>query len=175
LLEAFDYLGKIIAIYAYSFAFIGSELVGSRLEFLFLFFVVAVLTFNAVVLQYGFGRLASFWVSIALLASIFVYDFWFVSNPAQKRTFYMPMFFEGFVLAVGYALYKFECPESFCRGARFIQLYMTGWVLFTLVLINCIYEAHCILYYTLKLNRGNFDIEKDDWWSMANIYHKDAK
>ena len=120
MLEAFDYLGKIIAIYAYSFAFIGSELVGSRLEFLFLFFVVAVLTFNVVVLQYGFGRLASFWVSIALLASIFVYDFWFVSNPAQKRTFYMPMFFEGFVLAVGYALYKFECPESFCRGTRFV-------------------------------------------------------
>ena len=113
-------MGKIIAIYAYAFAFIGSELVGSRLEFLFLFFVVAALTFNVVILQYDFGRLASFWVSIALMAFIFAYDFWFVSNPAQKRTFYMPMFFEGFVLGMGYLLYRFECPERFCRGARFI-------------------------------------------------------
>lgn len=166
-------MGKIIAIYAYSFAFIGSELVGSRLEFLFLFFVVAALTFNVVILQYDFGRLVSFWVSIALMAVIFAYDFWFVANPAQKRSFYMPMFFEGFVLGMGYLLYKFECPERFCRNARFVQLYLTGWVFFSIILINCIYEAHCILYYTLKLNRGNYDIDKDDWWSMSNIFHKD--
>jgi hypothetical protein len=168
-------MGKIIAIYAYSFAFIGSELVGSRLEFLFMFFAVAVLTVNVVILQYEPGRLVSFWVSVGFMALVYFYDFWFVSTPAQKRAFYMPMFFEAFVFGIGFLVYKFEFPERFCRNAKFVQLYLTGFIFYTLILLNCIYEAHSILYYTLKLNRGNYDVNKDDWWQMSNIFKKDEE
>ena len=86
------------------------------------------------------------------------------------------MFIEILIaFGIGYPLYKYEVPESWCRKARFVQLYVTGWAFFTLLIISGIYEAHCILYTTLKLNRGNFDEDQDDWWKINNLFYPDAK
>lgn len=107
LLDAFDYMFKLIGIYFYSFAFIGSELENSRLFFPFMLLVAIVLTVNLVLVQYDFGREISFWTSIGLLVIIYMYDFWAISTAKQKQVFYIPMFVESVILACGYALYKY--------------------------------------------------------------------
>ena len=85
------------------------------------------------------------------------------------------MFVEGIALAIGFVCYKFDFPERLCRGSRFAQLSVTGWVILTIFYISAIYEAHSILYYTLKANRGNFNIETDDWWEIKNLFYQDKK
>jgi len=73
-------MGKTVMVFGYTFAFIGSAFATSHLEFLFLVLLVAALAFNLVILQYDFGRLVSFWVSVGLFAVIYLYDFWFTAN-----------------------------------------------------------------------------------------------
>lgn len=158
-------------VFSFTFAFIGSEYATSHLQFVFQFLALTVLAINLVLLQYDFGRLATFWVSIITLSIIYIYDFWIEANSNQKNAFYIPMFTEGIAFAIGFVLYKFEFPERLCRSNRFTQLYVNGWVFFTIFVISGIYEAHCILYYTLKINRGNYNPETDDWWSIKNLFY----
>ena len=49
-LEKFDYMGKIVMIFSFTFAFVGSAITTSSLEFLFMFLVVVVLAVNLVLL-----------------------------------------------------------------------------------------------------------------------------
>jgi predicted membrane channel-forming protein YqfA (hemolysin III family) len=133
--------------------------------------LIVILAINLVLLQYDFGRLASLWISIAVFAIIYLYDFWITANAKQKNAFYIPMFVEAIAFSIGYILYRFEFPDRLCRNNRFSQLYLSGWIFFTILVISCIYEAHCILYYTLKLNRGNYNPETDDWWSIKNLFY----
>jgi len=156
-LETADYMGKVVMVFGYSFAFIGSEYATSTLEFVFMFLIVLILALNLVMLQYDYGRLASFWTTVVLFLFVYLYDFWVTANSKQKSTFYIPMFIEGIAFALGYICYKFEFPETLCRNSRFVQLCVSGWVIFTIFVISAIYEAHCILYYTIKLNRGNYN------------------
>ena len=85
-----------------------------------MFFIVAVLTVNTVMLQYDFGRLVTFWISVGLMTVIYLYDFAVLASSKQKAVFYIPMFFETIVFAIGYTLYRFECPERLCRNSRFV-------------------------------------------------------
>ena len=173
LLNAFDYMGKLIFFFGYTFAYVGSGLFDSKLYFPFMFLVAVVLISNLVVLQFEIGRKITFWISIAVLCVIYLYDFWFFSNSKEKKVFYIPMFVEGIILLAAYLLYIFELPERLCRGSRFVQLYLTGFTIYTLFFINFIFEAHNILYYAVKLNAGNYDDYDDDWWRLDNIVHKD--
>ena len=50
LLEAFDYMGKLIWVYFYTFAFVSIEMMGTKTQFLFSVFVVLVLAVNLVML-----------------------------------------------------------------------------------------------------------------------------
>ena len=50
LLDAFDYMGKLIWVYFYTFAFISIEMNGTKTQFLFSVLVVVVLAANLVVL-----------------------------------------------------------------------------------------------------------------------------
>ena len=174
-LETADYMGKTVMLFGFTFAFIGSSFATSPLEFFFLVLVVAALAINLIILQYDYGRVGSFWISVALFATVYLYDFWVTANSVQKNVFYIPMFVEAIALALGFVLYKLEVPDRFCRGSRFVQLCFTGWVFFTIFYISAIYEAHNILYYTLKANRGNFNIETDDWWEIKNLFYQDKK
>ena len=173
LLGSLDYMGKLIMVFGFTFAAIGSELYESVLYFPFLFILVVALITNLVFLQFPLGSKVTFWLTIGVISSAYVYDFMVNSTPKQKRVFYIPMFVEAIFIAVGYCMYQFEFPERLCKNARFIQLYMTGYVFFTLILINCIFEAHNILYYTIKLNAGTYDDFDDDWWRMAPVFNKD--
>ena len=172
LLDGFDYMGKLILVFGFTFAWTASELINSPIYFYFMFFVVAVLAVNLVLVQYPKGRTISFWVTIGLISCVYVYDFAIYSTPKQKRVFYIPIFVEGLILGAGWLMYYFQIPERLCRGSRFVQLYLTGYHFYTLFLINFVFEAHQILYYAIKLNAGNYDDYYDNWWRIDNIFHK---
>jgi hypothetical protein len=168
-------MGKTVMAFGFTFAFVGSSFATSHFEFFFMLLVAITLTINLIILQYDYGRLASFWISLGVFLSVYLYDFWIEANAVQKNVFYIPMFIEGIALAIGYVCYSFDFPERLCRGSRFGQLSFTGWVILTIFYISAIYEAHNILYYTLKANRGNFNIETDDWWEIKNLFYQDKK
>jgi len=84
----------------------------------------------------------------------------------------MPLFFEGIGLLVAYLLHIWHFPERLCPKSRFVQLYVTGYVIWSIILINFIFEAQRVLYFTLRLNAGTFDDYDDDWWRIDNIFNK---
>lgn len=99
----------------------------------------------------------------------------FFSNPKEKEIFYIPLFLELILVGAGYLCFYFEVPEKLCRGVRFFQLYTTGFLIFSLLLINFYFEAQVILYDAIKLNSGTYDAETDDWYRFQNLFHKTPK
>ena len=120
LLESFDYMGKTIMCFFYTFAFVGSELAGSTLFYAFMFLLVVILVANLVLVQYSGGKSISFWLSIGILAVVFSSDFLFNSSPKEKEVFYIPMFVELAILGAGYLVYAYNVPERFCPDAKFV-------------------------------------------------------
>ena len=162
-------------VFWFTFAFIGSELIGSDAYFPFLFILIVVMIINIMLAMpvYDFGgRLISLIITIIVISLIYAYDFMLYSSPKQKEVFYIPMIIELAVLGGAYLLYYFQIPESWCRKVRFFQLYMTGFHFFTLMLINFYYEASIILYETMKLNSNNYDYDIDNWFYLPNIFKK---
>jgi hypothetical protein len=172
LLSSFDYMGKLTMVFLYTFAFVGSELTGAEM-FTFLFLLFVILVINLILVQYKTGMLISYWSSVAIITLVYISDFLFTSSPKEKEVFYIPIFVELAILGAGYLLYIYQLPERFCEKNRFTQLYITGFLFFTILLINFYFEAHNILYYTLKLNSGYYSDDAEiDWWKTENIYHK---
>ena len=171
-MDGLNYMGILVMLYFYTFAFVGSQLLGSGAYFAFLSLLVLVLAVNIALIQYDIGRNITFYASLVLLLLIYLYDFFFHSSPKQKQVFYIPMMIELILLLAGYLLYFFSLPERWCRGSKFIQLYVTGFLFFTLFLINFYFEAQRILYFTIKLNSGYYDDVEDDWWKTYNVYQK---
>ena len=79
--EMLDFMGKIIMVYFYTFAFVGSELVGTEGYYPMLFILTAFLIASLVLIQYTMGRLIAFWGSVGLLAIYYFYDFVFAATP----------------------------------------------------------------------------------------------
>jgi len=119
-LDSIDYMGKMIMLFFYTFAFVGSELTGSQLYYAFMFLLVVLLVVNLVLVQYEIGRKVSFWTSVAIIATVYVSDFLFNSSPKEKEVFYIPLFVELAILGAGYLLYIYQVPERFCLGAKFV-------------------------------------------------------
>lgn len=173
LLDSFDYMGKMIMVFFYTFAFVASELAGSTMFYAFLFLLVIILVSNLVLVQYSSGKAISFYLSIGIISVVYLSDFLFNSSPKEKEVFYIPIFVELAILGAGYLLYAYNVPERFCPDAKFVQLYCTGFIFFTIMLINFLFEAHNILYYTIKLNSNFYEDDSEiDWWKTENIYHK---
>jgi hypothetical protein len=107
-----------------------------------MFILVLLLVVNLVLVQYSTGRVVSYWTSVGILAVVYVSDFLFNSSPKEKEVFYIPIFVELAILGAGFLLHLYQVPERFCRGSKFVQLYVTGFIIFTLMLINFIFEAH---------------------------------
>mmetsp|Transcript_13031 Transcript_13031/g.20223 ORF Transcript_13031/g.20223 Transcript_13031/m.20223 type:complete len:82 (+) Transcript_13031:833-1078(+) len=80
------------------------------------------------------------------------------------------MMLETIFLAIGFALLYFRVPDRWCKKSRFVQLYLSSSVLFSLFFINFVYETHNILYFTLKVN-SNYISDEDEWWRVKNIYN----
>lgn len=76
-----DFMGKIIMVYFFTFAFICSELVAKEVYYPFLYILVAFLLASLVLIQYKLGRLIAFWGTVALLSCFYLYDFIFAASP----------------------------------------------------------------------------------------------
>lgn len=139
--DMLDFMGKIIMVYFYSFAFFASELVGNEVYYPFLFLLTSFLIASLILCQYELGRIIAFWGTVALLSILFFYDFIFASTPKQKEVFYIPIFVELIIVGCGYLLYYFSLPERWCKKIKFFQLYTTGFIFFTAFLINFYFEA----------------------------------
>jgi len=165
-------MGKLAMFFLFTFGFIGSELEDSFWYFAFMFILIVLLIFNLVIVKaFAMGRLISFWISTIFLSVVYAYDFMLYSTPKEKEVFYIPMLIELLILLASFLLYIFEVPERWCRGGKFCQLYLTGYIFFTIFFINFLFEAQAILYDTLKLNNGTYDENTDDWYRMANVFH----
>ena len=130
------------------------------------------LIFNIVLIQYDGGREISRITSVSVLSLVYLFDFIFASSARQKYVFYIPMFIELFLLGLAYLAYHYKAPERWAKESRFVNLYLTGCILFSLFFLNFVVEAHNILYDTLKLNSGNFNEDEDDWYRFSNIFDK---
>lgn len=136
-----DFMGKIIMVYFYTFAFVGSELVGTEGYYPMLFILTAFLIASLVLIQYTTGRIIAFWGSVGLLAIYYFYDFVFAASPKQKEVFYIPIFIELILVGSAYLLLVFSVPERWCKDTKCCALYFTGYILFTCFLINFFFEA----------------------------------
>lgn len=126
-----------------------------------------------ILIQYQLGKIIAFWITVGLLSFVYFYDFVFTATAKQKEVFYIPIFVELILIAVGYLLYVFSVPERWCKDVRCCMLYSTGYIFFTLFLINFYFEAQDILYLTIKLNSNYYDPDDESWWRLDNIFHKD--
>lgn len=109
-------------------------------------------------------------MTIGFVGSIFLIDCLFLSNKRQTKVFYLPIIVEAILLAVGLVILYFRVPERWFKDNRMIQLYINSYVIYTLILINVLFETHNILYYLLKSNSGNLE-DEDEWWKIKNIYN----
>lgn len=106
ILDGFDYMGKLIMVFSFTFVFLYDELEDSPHAFFPLTFVtVCIILANLVFLQYQYGRLLTFWLSMGVCAFIYTYDFAVHSTPKQKRVFFIPMFIELIMFTIGWLLY----------------------------------------------------------------------
>ena len=82
------------------------------------------------------------------------------------------MMLESVLLLIGWLLYFFKVPERFFPETKWVQLYSTGFLIFSLFWMNFLVETMWILKDTIKYNSGYYDENADDWWHMDNVYSK---
>lgn len=83
------------------------------------------------------------------------------------------MLVELALLLVGWLLYYFSVPERFFPKTKWVQLYVTGHILFLIFFMNFAVESQRILVSAIKLNSGYYREREDNWWHVDNIYNKD--
>ena len=165
------YMAQISLAFALTFCFMESELKYTD-DFFPVLFIITVLYGVVMVLGCydGFGRKLGFWLTVGILTSIVFFDLCLNANKHRVTVMYVPLIIEGLILAIGIVILIFQVPERFCSGNKYLNLYCTSYIIFTLFLINFLYEALNILYYTEKLNSFYLD-DDDEWWKVKNIYN----
>jgi len=143
----------------------------------YMYVLMLVLLANLILSFWSWGKKISLWLSVTLLTIVYASDYLYFSRDDQKLQFYMPIFVELSFLGIGYMFYLFRLPERWCSKARFVQLYVTGFIFLQIFYLNFIYEAHSILYYIIKINSRTYadeELEVDDgnWWHESNIFKK---
>ena len=115
----------------------------------------------------------SVWTTVILISLLYFYDFFFYSSAKEKEIFYIPIFIELSLVLAGFLLYYFEAPERFFPKTKWVQLYLNGYLFFTIFFLNFCVEAQTILVDAIKFNSGYYDEKLDNWWHIDNIYHKE--
>ena len=115
------------------------------------------------------GRTISLWTTAGWLAFLYIYGLCFATKN-QITVFFLPMLIESVLLAGGIILVYYRVPEKWCLESRFIQLYLTSYIIYSILFVNFCFETQTILYMTLKLNSGNLS-DIDAWWKLPNVYN----
>lgn len=106
----------------------------------------------------------------ALIFTLFIFDWALYATRKTGRVFYIPLAVELAFLTAGILIWIFSVPERWFDETRMVMLYLSSWILYSVILISFLFEMHNILYYTLRLNSGHLD-DVDEWWKIANIYN----
>lgn len=88
----------------------------------------------------------------------------------QVGIFYLPMLIETLILLIGIVLLFFGFPERLFPQSKVINLYFCSSILFTILMVNFLFETQVILYYTFKSN-SNYLTNEGEWWDLKNIYN----
>ena len=80
LLQTFNFMGILIMSYAFTFAWVGSELQHTHYFFYLLFLTTILLITCMVLLQYSLGKTLSLWISGIYLGTLYIIDFLFISS-----------------------------------------------------------------------------------------------
>jgi len=170
LYESINYMGLLTLAYLCTFACVGGELQGTGAYFYLLLTTVILLGASLILVHYDKGRLIGLIITGVWVGVLF-FDGLGNSTKSQMMVFFVPVILEGLFLGIGFILIYFRVPERWFKENRFIQLYVTSQIIYALLFINFVYELHCILYFTLKLNSGNLKDEQA-WWKINNIYYE---
>jgi hypothetical protein len=143
--------------------------------------LMIVLVANLILSFWSWGRKVAFGLSVSLLSIIYMSDFIFFARDDQKLNFYVPEFLELSFLGVGYMFYLFRLPERWCSKSRFVQLYISGFILLQIFYLNFVYESHNIIYFLIQINARTYEDEQNEvqiegsWWGNANIFKHGPK
>jgi predicted membrane channel-forming protein YqfA (hemolysin III family) len=162
-LELANYCFILVMAYGLLFAFIGSEWYDKQpLVFYFLFFSLFLLVVSLVLLTYETARPFVLIGAIVFVVTTCLIDLICYANGKQVNVFYIPIAIELAVLLVGFIVLFFEIPERWTRW-RYVHLYFNSHIIYTILLINFLFEAQAIIYYTIMINSGK---TYDDglWW-----------
>jgi hypothetical protein len=173
ILETINFMGVLVMLFSYSFAFYCSEFVQEEVSARFYVFFLTVVTAIAclVILQYDYGRVLSTCIAGVFLGVLYVLDFLFLANKRQTDIFYVPLIVEGLFLGIGILLVYFNAPERWFKKNKFVNLYLNSHIIFALIVVNVIYEMHFVLYLTLKLNSNYIGKLESAWYQVDNVYN----
>lgn len=171
-LEKVNIQGILVMAFCLVFAFIGTEWAPRQpLGFYFLFLTALLLMVALVLIQYDKLRAGVLWTAASFALLVLLIDLFFFANNRQLRIFYLPLLVELLVFGVGILVLLFRVPERWFRSKKFVQLYLTSSILYTIFLINFLFEFHNILYYTIKANSNTLE-DDEEWWHTKNIYNE---
>lgn len=108
-------------------------------------------------------------VSFVLL--VLLIDLLFFANKRQDMIFYLPLLVELLIVGLGVLVLVFRVPERWFRRTKWVNLYANSSIIYTIFLINFLFELHNILYYLIKANSNTLD-DDDEWWHTKNIYNE---
>lgn len=101
---------------------------------------------------------------------IVIMDLAFAST-RQLKIFYLPLLVELLIIGLGILALFFKVPERWFKRSKVVNLYLNSSIIYTIFLINFLFELHNILYYTIKANSNTLD-DDDEWWHTKNIYNE---
>lgn len=172
ILEAVNLQGIILMTYCLIFVVIATEWAPRQpLGFYFLFLSVLLLMGSLVLIQYPNLRLAVVIAAVSFVLLVLLMDLLFFANARQLRIFYLPLLVELLIVGLGVLALFFRVPERWFRRTKWLNLYLNSSIIYTVFLINFLFELHNILYYTIKANSNTLD-DDDEWWHTKNIYNE---
>lgn len=170
-LELVNLQGIILMAYCLIFVLVGTEWAPRQpLGFYFLFFTVLLLAASLVLIQYPNLRLYVVIAAVTWGVLVILIDLGF-ANTRQLKIFYLPLLVELLIVGLGVLALFFRVPERWFKRNKVVNLYLNSSIIYTIFLINFLFELHNILYYTIKANSNTLD-DDDEWWHTKNIYNE---
>ena len=157
--------------YLFLFVFLASEWHDHQPVVFFSLFITSIIAVASLVLvEYeGIMRQILLYVGLGLIAIFLVVDMAAWASPRQLRIFSLPVILEALLFGGAVLLLFFQVPERWCRDTRAVQLYLCSQVIYTILLINFLFELQSIIYYLIKSNDGDLK-DEESWWKLKNMY-----
>jgi len=158
--------------YCLIFAVIATEWAARQpLGFYFLFLTVLLLIGSLVLIQYPKLQPWVLWSTLGFVVFVLLLDCIFLANARQRKIFYLPFAIELLIFGLGVLALVFRVPERWFRKSKFVNLYLTSSIIYSIFVINFLFELHNILYFTIKANTNTLE-DDDEWWHTKNIYNE---